>query len=174
MSDLNITVAGIGYVGLSNAVLLAQHNRVTALDIDGARIATLAARKSPIVDPEIERYLAQVSLDLHTTTDPATAYHGADYVLIATPTNYDPKTNFFDTSSVEAVATEVTRVNPEATIVIKSTVPVGFTAGLAARLGTDRLVFSPEFLREGRALYDNLQSTQNQPLRHWMQSLRTW
>jgi UDPglucose 6-dehydrogenase len=156
MSDLNITVAGIGYVGLSNAVLLAQHNRVTALDIDEARMATLAARKSPIADPEIERYLTQVPLDLHTTTDPATAYRRADYVLIATPTNYDPKTNFFDTSSVEAVATQVTRANPEATIVIKSTVPVGFTADLAARLGTDRLVFSPEFLREGRALYDNL------------------
>lgn len=156
MSDLKIAVAGIGYVGLSNAVLLAQHNHVTALDVDAARMTMLAARESPISDPEIERYLAEVPLNLHTTTDPATAYAGADYVIIATPTNYDPKTNFFDTSSVEAVATQAMQHAPDATIVIKSTVPVGFTQELAEKLGTDNLIFSPEFLREGRALYDNL------------------
>ena len=156
MSDLKIAVAGIGYVGLSNAVLLAQHNRVTALDVDAARMEMLAARKSPIADPEIEQYLAEVPLDLHTTTDPAEAYAGADYVIIATPTNYDPKTNFFDTSSVETVARQAMQHAPDATIVIKSTVPVGFTSDLAERLGTKNLVFSPEFLREGRALYDNL------------------
>jgi UDPglucose 6-dehydrogenase len=156
MSDLKIAVAGIGYVGLSNAVLLAQHNRVTALDVDAARMEMLAARKSPIADLEIEQYLAEVPLDLHTTTDPAEAYAGADYVIIATPTNYDPKTNFFDTSSVETVARQAMQHAPDATIVIKSTVPVGFTSDLAERLGTKNLVFSPEFLREGRALYDNL------------------
>lgn len=156
MSGLKIAVAGIGYVGLSNAVLLAQHNRVTTLDTDADRIAMLAARKSPISDPEIEHYLAEVPLDLHTTTDPATAYEGADYVLVATPTNYDPTTDFFDTSSVERVVGDVLRLNETASIIIKSTVPVGFTAELSERLGTDRLIFSPEFLREGRALYDNL------------------
>ncbi|MEP1767862.1 MAG: nucleotide sugar dehydrogenase [Sulfitobacter sp.] len=156
MSDLKITVAGVGYVGLSSAVLLAQHNHVTALDIDAARMEMLAARKSPISDPEIERYLAEVALDLHTTTDPATAYADADFVIVATPTNYDPKTDFFDTTSVERVVEDVLRLNATASIVIKSTVPVGFTAQLAQRLDTDRLIFSPEFLREGRALYDNL------------------
>lgn len=156
MSDLRIAVAGVGYVGLSSAVLLAQNNHVTALDIDAARMKMLDARKSPISDPEIEEYLARVPLDLHTTTDPATAYEGADFVIVATPTNYDPTADFFDTSSVERVVEDVLRLNATASIVIKSTVPVGFTAGLAARLGTDRLIFSPEFLREGRALYDNL------------------
>ncbi|WP_299031849.1 nucleotide sugar dehydrogenase [uncultured Sulfitobacter sp.] len=153
---MKIAVAGIGYVGLSSAVLLAQHNHVIALDTDAARVEMLGARKSPINDPEIEHYLAHVPLNLHTTTDPATAYAQADYVLVATPTNYDPKTDFFDTSSVEQVVGDVLRLNPTATIVIKSTVPVGFTAELSQRLGTDRVIFSPEFLREGRALYDNL------------------
>jgi len=156
MSDLKITVAGIGYVGLSNAVLLAQHNQVTALDVDADRMKMLAARKSPISDPEIEQYLAEAHLNLRTTTDPAVAYAGADYVIIATPTNYDPKTNFFDTSSVEAVAAQAMQHAPDATIVIKSTVPVGYTRDLANKLGNENLIFSPEFLREGRALYDNL------------------
>lgn len=156
MSDLKIAVAGIGYVGLSNAILLAQHNHVIALDIDVARMELLAAGKSPIADPEIERYLAEVPLNLDTTTDPAKAYDGADFVVIATPTNYDPKTNFFDTSNVEVVAAEATRLAPNATIIIKSTVPVGFTQQLAARLSSENIIFSPEFLREGRALHDNL------------------
>jgi len=156
MSNLKITVVGIGYVGLSNAILLAQHNHVTALDIDDARVALLAARKSPIADTYVEKYLNEVSLNLHTTVNPTEAYADADYVIIATPTNYDPKTNFFDTSSVEAAAAQAIKHAPDATIVIKSTVPVGYTHDLAAKLDSKNLIFSPEFLREGRALYDNL------------------
>jgi UDPglucose 6-dehydrogenase len=152
---VKITVAGIGYVGLSNAVLLAQHNQVTALDIDPARVAMLQAGQSPVIDPEIALYLRQKSLNLQATTDPETAFAGADYVIVSTPTNYDPQTNHFDTSSVEAVVAQVQALNPSALIVIKSTVPVGFTADLAARTGAN-VIFSPEFLREGRALYDNL------------------
>jgi len=156
MSRTKIAVAGIGYVGLSNAVLLSQHNDVTAVDLNPERVAQVNAKRAPIVDPEIERFLAEKDLHLHATTKAAEAYRDAEYVLIATPTNYDPRTNVFDTSSVEAVVQEVMSVTTTATIIIKSTVPVGYTAALAARLETDQLIFSPEFLREGRALYDNL------------------
>ena len=156
MAGKTITVAGIGYVGLSNAVLLAQHNTVRALDLDATRVEMINARQCPLQDPELEHYLAEKPLDLTATTDPAQAIPGADIVLVATPTNYDPQTNFFDTSSVETVVAQVLDLNPAATIVIKSTVPVGFTADLARRLGAGTLIFSPEFLRETRALYDNL------------------
>ena len=156
MSGKKIAVAGIGYVGLSNAVLLAQHNRVRALDVDPDRVAMLNARQSPVSDPELEQMLASCKLDLTATTDPAIAYEEADFVIVATPTNYDPVSNFFDTSSVEAVVRDVIARNRTATIVIKSTVPVGFVRELSARLNTDQVIFSPEFLREGRALYDNL------------------
>ncbi|HCQ56392.1 MAG TPA: UDP-glucose 6-dehydrogenase, partial [Sulfitobacter sp.] len=156
MSMTKIAVVGIGYVGLSNAVLLAQHNDVTAVDLNADRVAQVNARHAPIVDPEIEQYLAQKPLTLKASTEPEAAYREADYVLIATPTNYDPRTNVFDTSSVEAVVRDVLAVTKTATIVIKSTVPVGYTAGLSAALDTDQVIFSPEFLREGRALYDNL------------------
>ncbi|MFN3825304.1 MAG: nucleotide sugar dehydrogenase [Pseudorhodobacter sp.] len=151
-----IAVAGLGYVGLSNAILLAQHNEVRALDVDPARVAAVKAGRSPVVDADIEAFLATRPLRLEATTDPVRAYSEAEFVIVATPTNYDPQTNCFDTSSVEAVVEQVLSINPGATIVIKSTVPVGYTAGLAARLGTDRVIFSPEFLREGRALHDNL------------------
>jgi UDPglucose 6-dehydrogenase len=156
MSKTKIAVAGIGYVGLSNAVLLAQHNSVVALDVDATRVDLLNQRKSPIIDPEIEEYLADKPLDLTATIDPEEAFKDAEFVIVATPTNYDPQTNFFDTSSIEAVIETVTGINPDATIIIKSTIPVGYTAGLCERLGNTQIVFSPEFLREGRALYDNL------------------
>lgn len=156
MSGKNIAVAGIGYVGLSNAVLLAARNRVRALDVDDRRVAMLNDRRCPIVDEEMARHLATEALDLTATTDPATAYEDADFVIVATPTNYDPVTNRFDTSSVEAVIRDVMRLAPKAVIVVKSTVPVGFTKDVSARLGTDQVIFSPEFLREGRALHDNL------------------
>lgn len=156
MSGKIVAVAGIGYVGLSNAVLLAQRNRVRALDVDAARVARLRAGESPIIDPDISRYLAEAPLDLTATTDPAEAYADADFVVVATPTNYHPVSNYFDTSSVEAVARDVLRLAPQAAIVIKSTVPVGFTRDISQRLGTDRILFSPEFLREGKALHDNL------------------
>lgn len=151
-----IAVVGIGYVGMSNAVLLAQHNEVRAVDLDAGRVVLVNARKSPIVDDELEAFLRERDLDLTATTDGASAFAGADFVIIATPTNYDPDTNYFDTSSVETVARNVIAVNPSATIVIKSTVPVGFTKELSERLNTTQIIFSPEFLREGRALYDNL------------------
>lgn len=151
-----IAVAGIGYVGLSNAVLLAQHNSVTLVDIDATRVDQINARTCPIVDPDIEQWLAEKSLDLRATTDGATAYAQADIIIVATPTNYDPDTNFFDTSSVETVVQTALGANDHALIVLKSTVPVGYTQELCAKLGTDRVVFSPEFLREGRALFDNL------------------
>ncbi|QIZ82708.1 nucleotide sugar dehydrogenase [Thalassovita gelatinovora] len=153
---MKIAIAGIGYVGLSNAVLLAQHNQVRALDIDSGRVAMLNARQSPVVDAELESYLAEKPLDLHATTDPAEAFDGADFVIIATPTNYDPEAHFFDTSSVEAVIETVIAHTTSATIVIKSTIPVGFTQAVSEKLGTTQVIFSPEFLREGRALYDNL------------------
>ena len=153
---MKIAVAGIGYVGLSMAVLLAERHEVVALDVNEARVAQLNARRSPIQDAEIERFLAEKPLRLSATTDAATAMAGADFVVIATPTSYDPQSNRFDTASVEAVAEAALTLAPGAAIIIKSTIPVGFTDALNARLGTDRIIFSPEFLREGRALYDNL------------------
>ncbi|WP_432348752.1 nucleotide sugar dehydrogenase (plasmid) [Shinella yambaruensis] len=153
---VDITVAGIGYVGLSNAVLLAQHNDVLAYDISEQRVAKLNARVSPIVDAEIETYLRTQPLRLRATADKAEAFAKADFVVVATPTNYDPHSNYFDTSSVEAVIEDVRRVNAGATIVIKSTVPVGYTQSLQAARDDQRILFSPEFLREGKALHDNL------------------
>ena len=153
---MQITIAGLGYVGLSNAVLLAQHNTVTAVDIAEEKVEMVNRRESPIIDKEIQEYLSEKNLDLTATTDSEKAYCNAQYVIIATPTNYDPDKNFFDTSSIEAVLDIVTKVNPAATIVIKSTVPVGYTMKIRGKYGTDNIIFSPEFLREGRALYDNL------------------
>lgn len=153
---MKIAVAGLGYVGLSNAVLLAQHNEVTAVDVSAARVDLVNARKSPIVDAEIEDFLAHKPLSLTATTDAASAYKDAEFVIVATPTNYDTKTNHFDTSSVESVIELVTSVNKTATIVVKSTIPVGFIEDVRQRMHTEQVIFSPEFLREGRALYDNL------------------
>ncbi|APX26244.1 nucleotide sugar dehydrogenase [Salipiger profundus] len=153
---MKISVAGLGYVGLSNAVLLAQNNPVTAVDVSAERVALVNDRTSPIVDAELEDFLANRSLQLTATTDPGQAYADADYVIVATPTNYDPKTNYFDTSSVETVIAEVIAANPQATIVIKSTIPVGYVRHIRREFETDQVIFSPEFLREGRALYDNL------------------
>ncbi|TWG67328.1 nucleotide sugar dehydrogenase [Aminobacter sp. J44] len=152
----NITVAGIGYVGLSNAVLLAQHNDVIAYDITHQRVDKLNNRISPIVDTEIEEYLRTKSLRLRATTDKVEAFAHAEFVVVATPTNYDPGTNYFDTSSIEAVIDDVRYINRQATIVIRSTIPVGYTKSLREVRGDERIVFSPEFLREGKALYDNL------------------
>jgi UDPglucose 6-dehydrogenase len=153
---MKIAVFGLGYVGLSNAVLLAQHNEVVAVDITAARVETLTARKSPIVDAELEEFLASRRLDLTATLDAQQALVSADYVIVATPTNYDANTNKFDTSSVEAVIQTAIASNAEATIVVKSTIPVGFVDDVRARFGTNQVIFSPEFLREGSALYDNL------------------
>lgn len=153
---MKISVAGIGYVGLSNAVLLAQHNEVTAVDVSQEKVDALNRRQSPIVDREIQEYLSGKELHLKATTDARTAYRGADFVLIATPTNYDSDKNFFDTSSIEAVLDIIKDVNPNTTVVIKSTVPVGYTEKIRAQYDTLHIIFSPEFLREGRALYDNL------------------
>ena len=153
---MKITIAGTGYVGLSNAVLLAQHHEVWALDILPEKVDAINARRSPILDPEIQDYLDHRPLDLRATTDAAAAYTGADFVIISTPTNYDPDRDYFDTSSVEAALELAERYAPQSTIVIKSTIPVGYTESLRARTGYDNILFSPEFLREGRALYDNL------------------
>ncbi len=153
---MKIAVAGIGYVGLSNAILLAQHNEVTAVDVFQEKADMINNRKSPIIDKEIEEYLTTKDLNLKATTDGAAAYKDAEYIIIATPTNYDPDKNYFDTSSIEAVIALVQQVNERAVMIIKSTVPVGYTKSVRERFGTDRIIFSPEFLREGRALYDNL------------------
>ena len=158
---MKIAVAGTGYVGLSLAVLLSQHNEVHALDIVPEKVEKINAFQSPIQDDEIERFLAEAQerkreLDLHATVDVAEAYTGADYAIVATPTNYDSDRNFFDTSSVEAAIAAIRSVNPTAWIVVKSTIPVGYTASLCEKLGDSRIIFSPEFLRESKALYDNL------------------
>ena len=153
---MKIAIFGLGYVGLSNAVLLAQHNEVMAVDISAERVAMLNDRKSPIIDAELEEFLANRPLMLKATLDAKEALAGADYVLVATPTNYDVDTNKFDTSTVEDVVRTATEHAPEATIVIKSTIPVGFVKDIRTRLGTEQVIFSPEFLREGRALWDNL------------------
>tara|TARA_B100001146_G_scaffold220641_1_gene229622 strand:- start:1122 stop:2300 length:1179 start_codon:yes stop_codon:yes gene_type:complete len=153
---MKIAVAGLGYVGLSNAVLLAQRHQVVALDIDAERVASVQARVSPIEDDEIAEFFAGRALNLTATTDPREAMSGADYVIVATPTNYDPRSNYFDTSSVEQVVAMACEMAPDATIVIKSTIPVGFTRSIRDRSGCERILFSPEFLREGKALYDNL------------------
>jgi len=153
---LKITVAGLGYVGLSNAILLAQKNEVNAIDLDILKVTMVNNRVSPIIDDDIKKLFKNSNLNLTATTEAEIAYTGVDYVVIATPTNYDSSTNYFDTSSVEAVISDVVEINPHAVIVIKSTIPVGFVDRVRVKFNTDKIIFSPEFLREGRALHDNL------------------